>query len=68
MFDNVISTPQTPALSIGTPCSSSPVDNFAGSASLGPNYNSPAINEKVCYPGHNETLSPLLFGKIGGPH
>ena len=26
------------------------------------------INEYVFYPSHNETLYPVIFGKIGGPH
>ena len=26
------------------------------------------INEQVFYPGHKKTLSPVMFGKIGGPH
>ena len=46
----------------------SPVGNFAGSASPVPNYASPAINEKAFHPGHDETLYPMLLGKIGGSH
>ena len=26
------------------------------------------INEYVFYPSHKETLFPVMFGKIGGPH
>ena len=26
------------------------------------------INEYVFYPSHKETLYPVIFGKIGGPH
>ena len=28
----------------------------------------PSINETFLYPGHKEVLSPVIFGKIGGPH
>ena len=26
------------------------------------------VNGQVFHPGHKETLSPVIFGKIGSPH
>ena len=59
-----------------TPCPSaplkfvpvaSPIDNFAKITSSVPNYASLPIKELCVYPRNKETLSPVVFGKIGRP-
>ena len=45
-----------------------PVDNFAESASLSQIMPPRPINGNVLYPGCKETLSPVIFRKICGPH
>ena len=46
----------------------SPVDNFAGTASLVSNYGFRTNEWKISLPGHKEPLSTVLFGETGCPH
>ena len=64
-------------LESNTPCPSTPVkptpvaslvDKFAEVASPVPDYASPTKNEEVFHPGHKETLTLVVFGKIGSSH
>ena len=61
---------KTPCTSVPVRCARwvPPVDQFAEIASPIPNYASPANERIIFYSSHNETLSPIIFGKIGGPH
>ena len=67
---NLILNIYTPYASAPLRCTpvASPVDSFAQSAYLVPNYASPANRCKsVFYPGHKETLSPGFLEKLVVP-
>ena len=56
-----------PCLSAPVRCAlvASPVDKFTDLSFWSQNMPPQTINEQVFYPGHKETLSPVILGEIG---